>query len=81
MMKKIIYLICITLLIGACNKQEPIEVSKVEINVVDSLVNYYQIRGLTTEAANIVAGFELDLYEESDSAEYKQYLLYSEILK
>lgn len=45
---------------------------------LDSIAEQYIADGWTADAAYLIAGFEVDLYDESDTAEYRLYVGYME---
>lgn len=66
------------LLASIYNKPEKHHNPLTQVEAFDSISFALQNEGWTKEAADIIAGFETDLLDESDSIEYQLYIAYME---
>lgn len=69
-----LFIILVIALCSCSQRQEPLS----QIEAYDSLTAQYQSDGWSKEAAEIIAGFETDLLDQSDSIEYQLYQSYLE---
>ena len=64
------------------NKQEMIDqydqITCPQLIALDSIAEGLMNEGWTADAAYLIAGFDVDLYDESDTAEYRLYVGYME---
>jgi len=77
----ILVFIIIMMIITANPKPEPVEepiLNNPMLIALDSIAENYESEGWTSDAAYLMAGVEVDLYDESDSAIYALYQAYKE---
>ena len=79
------YLLILLVLIIASCAIKPVEtidqydqINCPQLIALDSIAEQYMSDGWTCDASYLIAGFEVDLYDESDTAEYKLYCAYME---